>query len=120
MKTHLETDYADMVRNLKKDPHEIELNATTTDVVHMVMGVCGEAGELLDAIKKHAIYGKPLDRENVIEELGDIEFYLEGLRQRLFLERNDILTANMTKLYARYSDGSYSDESALAREDKPQ
>ena len=49
----------------------------------MVVGVSGEAGELLDAVKKAVIYRKPLDLENVIEELGDLEFYMEGLRQGL-------------------------------------
>src|SRR5690554_4006225 len=53
------------------------------NLLHMTCGVSGEAGELLDAIKKHVFYRKPLDMENVIEELGDIEFYLEGLRQQL-------------------------------------
>ena len=48
-------------------------------MVHAVMGISGEAGELLDAIKKRWVYGKTLDIENVIEELGDIRFYMEAL-----------------------------------------
>lgn len=38
----------------------------------MATGVSGEAGELLDAVKKSVVYKKPLDRENVVEELGDL------------------------------------------------
>ena len=46
--------------------------------LHMYMGVAGELGELLDAIKKNVIYGKPLDTKNVLEECGDIMFYTTG------------------------------------------
>jgi len=84
----------------------------------MAMGISGESGELLDAIKKHTIYGKELDLENVIEELGDIEFYMEGLRASLGITRGQVLRANTAKLLKRYSKGSYSNEAAIAREDK--
>ena len=65
-----------------------------------------------------AIYGKPLDRENVIEELGDLEFYMEGLRQGLGITREETLQANVAKLGARYAAGKYSDKAAIARADK--
>jgi NTP pyrophosphatase (non-canonical NTP hydrolase) len=83
----------------------------------MAMGVSGEAGELLDAIKKSAIYRKPLDIANVIEELGDLEFYMEGIRQSLGITRRECLDANIAKLICRYGD-HYSDEAANARADK--
>jgi NTP pyrophosphatase (non-canonical NTP hydrolase) len=82
------------------------------------MGISGEAGELVDAIKKSVMYRKPLDMEHVIEEMGDLEFYLEGLRQQLGITREQTLDANMLKLGARYSSGSYSDSQAVTRADK--
>ena len=88
------------------------------DLLHAVMGIAGESGEVLDAIKKHYFYNKPLDLENVIEELGDIEFYLQAMRMCLGLDRKDILIANMVKLSKRYGSGSYSDAQAQARADK--
>lgn len=88
------------------------------DLLHAVMGIAGEAGEVLDAIKKHYFYNKPLDLENVIEELGDIEFYMQAMRMCLGLDRKDILIANMVKLSKRYGSGSYSDAQAQARADK--
>lgn len=88
------------------------------DLLHAVMGIAGESGEVLDAIKKHYFYNKPLDLENVIEELGDIEFYLQAMRMCLSLDRKDILIANMVKLSKRYGSGSYSDAQAQARADK--
>lgn len=89
---------------------------------HMVSGVAGEAGELLDAIKKHVVYNKELDIDNVIEELGDLEFYMEGLRQELNISRQQTLDANIDKLLtnpkARYKMGTYTDSQAQARADK--
>lgn len=108
-----------LVELLVKSPYVIQSSLTVQDVslIHMVLGVCGEAGELLDAVKKQVIYRKELDRENIIEELGDLEFYLEGMRQSLNLTREEILAANIAKLQKRYADG-YSDKAAHERADK--
>lgn len=86
-------------------------------LVHAAMGIAGEAGELLDAVKKTWVYGKPLDLDNVIEELGDLEFYLQAMRQLLDVTRGEVLAENRRKLYARYPSG-YSHADAIARRDK--
>lgn len=65
-----------------------------------------------------AIYRKELDRENVIEELGDLEFYLEGIRQGLGLTREECLEHNIRKLSKRYEGLKYSDKAAQDRADK--
>ena len=44
--------------------------------MHGAVGLCTEVGELLDAVKKNLIYGKPLDMHNVREEVGDALWYL--------------------------------------------
>lgn len=85
---------------------------------HMASCIPGEGGELFDAIKKYVLYGKDLDLENVIEEFGDIEFYLEGLRQELGITREQTIQANINKLAKRYESGNYSDAQAQARADK--
>ena len=56
--------------------------------------------------------------DNITEESGDIEFYLEGLRQIFAIRRKDTLTANIKKLSKRYSDLQYSNKSAIDRVDK--
>lgn len=112
--------YHEMVAALVKDGHLIkhELTPEQAHLWHMATGVAGEAGELLDAIKKHAVYQKPLDLENVIEELGDLEFFLEGLRQTLGIHRADTLNHNMVKLGKRYASGSFTNQQAQDRADK--
>lgn len=113
-------EYGNMVRALCKPGSIIAASLTSKDAhnLHMAVGVSGEAGELLDAIKKAVIYRKPLDRANVIEELGDLEFYMEGLRQNLGITREETIAANQHKLAVRYKELRYSDSAAQMRADK--
>lgn len=87
-------------------------------LMHMALGVAGEAGELVDAIKKRTIYEKPLDVENVKEELGDLLFYMQGIVNAVGLNWDDIVAHNRDKLLKRYPSGSYSNSQAQARADK--
>ncbi len=75
--------YNDFVADLAKPGDDI-LKTLTGDKAHawhMASCIPGEAGELFAPIVDHTLNGQRLDRENVLEELGDIEFYMEGLRQ---------------------------------------
>jgi NTP pyrophosphatase (non-canonical NTP hydrolase) len=112
--------HTDMVKGLAKDGEQIrqELKASDCHNIHMCMGLSGELGELIDAIKKSIFYRKPLDRANAVEELGDIEFYLEGLRQGLGITREETIEGNISKLGTRYSGFNYSDDAATLRADK--
>ena len=112
--------HAQLVTTLKKPGADIlaKLTPQQADLIHMAIGVAGESGELLDAVKKFAIYQKPIDMENIIEELGDIEFFLEGIRQILSIMREHTLQANITKLSKRYEGLVYSDQRAIDRADK--
>ena len=116
--------FEDMVAALVKPGADILATMTPEkmNLVHMAVGVSGEAGELLDAVKKFTVYNKDLDRENMIEELGDLEFYMEGVRQAAGITREETLQANITKLLtgdkARYKLGQYTDAQAQNRADK--
>jgi NTP pyrophosphatase (non-canonical NTP hydrolase) len=94
------------------------LSAGGCNQTHMAVGIAGEAAELLDAILTSFAEGTPLDLENVIEELGDIEFYMSGLRQQLQISRDEVLQANINKLSVRYEGLKYSDDAAKIRADK--
>jgi len=117
----LKKDHAEMVHTLVKPGEDIlaQLTPEKVDAWHAATGVVGEAGELIDAVKKMAIYNKPIDRDNVIEELGDLEFYMEQIRHNLGITRDETLQGNMDKLAERYAGFKYSDEAAQNRADKP-
>jgi len=122
----IEKEHSEMVTRLVKNPNDIlnGISAGDMNLLHMAVGVAGEGGEILDAAKRVAIYGKGLTKdlhENIIEELGDLEFYMEGIRQEAGITRQQTLEANILKLdkgkKARYKDG-YSDKAAIERADK--
>ena len=115
-----EKDYDKMTAALSKSGSDIinELSPEKADLLHMAVGVAGESGELLDAVKKATIYNKPLDRENMIEELGDLEFYMSRIRQLINVSRDEVLEHNYAKLSKRYAKGQYSNEQAQERADK--
>lgn len=114
------TQFDKMTLALAKDGGQIknELTPEQAGMLHMAVGVSTEANELLDAFKKHTIYQKPLDVENVKEELGDLLFYMSNLMQSVGLTFEEILQHNIDKLSVRYSSGSYSNEQAQERADK--
>lgn len=112
--------HPNLVKALVKPGWQIvgELLPVQAELLHMAVGVSGESGELLDAIKKNCLYQKELDRENVVEELGDLEFYMEGLRQIIGITREECLQHNIAKLSKRYEKLSYSNQAAIDRKDK--
>lgn len=115
----IDDHHTELVRKLAKPGEAItaSMTAKQAHLLHMAVGVAGEAGELLDAIKKHVIYNKPLDETNVIEELGDLLFYMEGIARTIPTSLAECKIQNIIKLEKRYGH-TYSDEAAQARVDK--
>lgn len=120
MKINLDKQFDEMTLALAKDGQDIinDLTPEKADLLHMAVGVSGEAGELLDAVKKAVIYNKEMDLENIIEELGDLEFYMSKIRQIVGVTREEILQRNIDKLSVRYAKGKYSNDQAQERADK--
>jgi NTP pyrophosphatase (non-canonical NTP hydrolase) len=114
------TQYDEFVESLSKPGHHICYELTPEDAhrIHMAMGISGEAGELLDTIKKAAIYRKPYAMENVLEECGDVLFYVQGMLNSFGFTLQDAIKANVYKLGVRYSKGKYTDAQAQFRADK--
>ena len=67
-----------------------------------VMGLCGEAGECIDLVKKHLHQGHPLDSEKLAKELGDVAWYLAETAWALDIPLEDVLRGNLDKLKKRY------------------
>lgn len=74
-------------------------------LINGVMGLCGEAGEAIDIVKKHLAQGHELDREHLIKELGDIAWYLAETATALDVSLEEVLQGNINKLKKRYPEG---------------
>lgn len=71
-------------------------------LLHAAIGISGEAGELAGAVEKWLWYNKPLDVQNVKEELGDLLWYIAEACNALDFDMGEIMAANIAKLKARY------------------
>lgn len=104
--------YPEFVEVLFKD-----MGSEAATAIHAAVGIAGEAGEVLDALKKVWVYNKELDQENLKEELGDIMFYMQKLCNMYGFSFQSVMQANMSKLAKRYPVG-YTDQAAVTRADK--
>ena len=69
------------------------------------LGLCGEAGEIADIIKKHLAGAKEIDREHLREELGDVLWYLAEACDCFDFTLEDVAKANIEKLAKRHPNG---------------
>ena len=85
------------------------------NLIHAGIGMVTEAGEFVDMLKKALFYGRPLDEVNLVEELGDVMWYVGLACSELGVELNDVMQINIDKLAARYPE-KFSEESATVRD----
>lgn len=121
----IQHDNAYVMATISAEQHKEEcdtllksMKPETLELLHGVIGVAGEAIELLDSVLNHIVTGQELDRVNFVEEIGDIEFYLEATRANQKVTRDETLSENMSKLAKRYEGFKYSNQAAQERKDK--
>ena len=66
------------------------------------LGVAGEAGEVVELIKKHLYHGKDLDRDRVKEEIGGVLWYLQALCIQTGVELHECMAYNQEQLEKRH------------------
>jgi len=74
-------------------------------LTNLSLGVTGEAGELGNMIKKAVFHGHLLDNDKVLEELGDILWYVATMAQAFDEDLSTVAEGNIAKLKERYPDG---------------
>ena len=74
------------------------------------VGMCAEAGEFTEIVKKIIFQGKPVNEENLFHlkrELGDIMWYVAQACIGLDISLDEVLAMNVEKLKARYPGGDF-------------
>lgn len=74
--------------------------------------------QILDRIKKMAIYNKPVDVNPLTDELMRLDICMGIMRRLADVQRQEVLEANIAKLSVRYAGLQYSDKAAHERADK--
>lgn len=74
-------------------------------LLNSVMGMCGEAGEAIDLLKKHRAQGAALDVDRLVKEVGDCLWYIAEFAEASGVSLAEIAQRNIAKLKLRYPEG---------------
>jgi NTP pyrophosphatase (non-canonical NTP hydrolase) len=86
-------------------------------IANAVMGLAGEAGEIADLYKKKLYHGHDVSAMQIIDELGDLLWYLAAVASLEGLSLADIARQNIDKLKVRYPNG-FTKRDSILRADK--
>lgn len=81
-----------------------------------ILGMIGEMGEVVDLYKKVTYQGHPYNKEKLVEEIGDVLFYIANYATVNDIDLSDCLKRNVDKLRKRFPNG-FSEEDSLKRVD---
>lgn len=77
-------------------------------IIHAVLGLAGESGEVVDLVKKGFFTPSRLPdyfvyRQELVKELGDVLYYLCRIADEYEIPMSTVIEANMYKLDERFS-----------------
>jgi NTP pyrophosphatase (non-canonical NTP hydrolase) len=107
-------DYEESAMFTWAHAHPIESIETKAVVA---LGLCGESGEYADVVKKLYAHGHQYNdqtRDKLIDELGDIIYYVAIAARTLNIELEEVAVRNNKKLAHRYAHG-FSPEASVNR-----
>lgn len=87
------------------------------NVLYAAIGICGEAGEVSELVKKYAYHGHAMDTEHLARELGDVLWYVSYMAHLFGYSLGEIMAMNQDKLAKRYPDGKFDAERSRNREE---
>lgn len=99
--------------------HEGDLSLKMKQLREAVYGLNGEAGEIIDLLKKHEFQDHELNKESLIDELGDVLWYAALMATALNTKLEDVMVKNIEKLKKRYPDGFDKNRSINRDENRP-
>ena len=103
------------VPEAERTPEQAAHDFMVAQLLHAVLGLASETGEIADALKKHIIYGKALDEINILEENGDLAWYQALALRAVKKGFEEAMERNIAKLKARYGD-KFTAHAALNRD----
>ena len=84
-------------------------------LIHALLGMCTEAGEAQDMAKKGIIYGRPIDKVNIMEECGDILWYIALALDAAGFTMQEAMERNIAKLRKRFPE-KFTEQNANVRD----
>lgn len=87
------------------------------NVLYAAIGMCGEAGEVSELVKKYEYHGHAIDTEHLARELGDVLWYVSYMANLFGYSLGKIMEMNQEKLAKRYPDGKFDAERSRNRKE---
>jgi NTP pyrophosphatase (non-canonical NTP hydrolase) len=97
-------EYTENVTRLEPNYGAIHPKTTSSEMrlLHAAMGMSTETNEVLDALKKSMFHGKQMDHLDMLEELGDILWYMTVMMDELGFTMDQVIDRNICKLKVRH------------------
>jgi len=100
-------EYAHRVAQFRSTDHD----TWNENVCHILLGIAGESGEIMDEIKKPMFSNRPdlpeeyqqISRARLTKEIGDLLFYVTWLCDLFMIDPDEVLEQNIFKLSGRYA-----------------
>ena len=102
--------YQELAMRTKNSP------TRTKALITGALGLTGEAGEVADHIKKWYDQGHDLQVDKIINELGDVCWYVALMATTIDVSLSQVLEQNIEKLRKRFPNG-FEVERSVNRED---
>ena len=94
-------EYQEFVATVKRYPQQY-------NVLYPALGLCGEAGEVAEKVKKRVRDGtKESFKQDITRELGDVLWYVMQCLIALDTDINEVVSMNIDKLEKRYPGGQF-------------
>lgn len=85
--------------------------------LHAVLGLTSEAGEIATTVKRWYAYNKPLDKQNIVEELGDILWFVSLMSHAIGVPMEKLAELNIRKLELRFPSKTFNEADATINRD---
>lgn len=92
-------------------PHE----GVKDEVANWAVGLSEEVGEVNNIIKHYLWNGETIDKAKLIEECGDVLWYLSAMCTVFEIDFDTVANLNIAKLYSRYPNGQFDVERSAMR-----
>jgi len=112
MQSVLRTESSDLESILERIADTQAKPSGFVRLLHAAMGLCTEAGKFQDALRKYFFYGKGIDKVNLLEELGNLLWYITVATDALGGSFEEVMQINHNKLGTRNKE-EFSDEKVI-------
>lgn len=108
---------AELQKTAAGAPTSLQHDPALAELIHGIIGLFTEAAELMEHLHDVLTGTAPLDHVNVVEEMGDVSWYLALLSKFTGVPLSQVRDINMAKLRKRFPEKFTEEQAALENRD---